>query len=269
MNRFELAEIISNKLIVELENLRHSYMSSGSIPHFLIDDLLPTDIVSDIYRSFPVSSSMTQRRSLREHKFIAAQMNSHNPILEEILYAFQQPAVVDAIADIVGKDDLFPDELLYAGGISLMGKGHFLNPHLDNSHNMDMTMWRAFNLLFYVSPDWSQENGGNLELWPQGIDGKQQTIVSKQNRLVVMATDSNSWHSVSPVKADYNRCCVSNYYFSPTPISDLDTQHVTVFRDRSANSISDLYLRFDSFVRNSMRKINSRGFFKTNHFYKK
>jgi hypothetical protein len=40
-------------------------------------------------------------------------------------------------------------------------------------------------------------DGGNLELWPTGPKGQPITIVSKFNRLVVMITHKQSWHSVS------------------------------------------------------------------------
>ncbi|EGH74806.1 hypothetical protein PSYAR_30109, partial [Pseudomonas syringae pv. aceris str. M302273] len=41
----------------------------------------------------------------------------------------------------------------------------------------------------------------------------QKTIVSAFNRLVVMETNKDSWHSVSAVSVSTARCCVSNYYF--------------------------------------------------------
>ena len=80
-----------------------------------------------------------------------------------------------------------------------MEKSQFLNPHLDNSHDKDRNKWRVLNLLYYVSPDWKQEFGGNLELWPDGMKGRQITLHSKFNRLAVMATHDASWHSVSPI----------------------------------------------------------------------
>ena len=95
-----------------------------------------------------------------------------------------------------------------------MGKENFLNPHLDNSHNKDRNLWRVLNLLYYVTPGWKLENGGNLELWPNGIKNPSITIESRCNRLIVMSTHQKSWHSVSKVQTDIPRCCISNYYFS-------------------------------------------------------
>ena len=45
--------------------------------------------------------------------------------------------MVRAIASITGIPELLPDDKLYAGGISLMTQGQYLNPHLDNSHDKD------------------------------------------------------------------------------------------------------------------------------------
>jgi hypothetical protein len=62
------------------------------------------------------------------------------------------------IAKICNIKEVFPDDKLYAGGISLMGKNQFLNPHLDNSHDKDREKWRVLNLLYYVTPDWDIKN---------------------------------------------------------------------------------------------------------------
>jgi len=81
-----------------------------------------------------------------------------------------------------------------------MAKDNFLHPHLDNSHDAERHRWRVLNFLYYVTPDWQLDNGGNLKLWPNGPDQEPLTIESKFNRLLVMATHDSSWHSVNEVK---------------------------------------------------------------------
>ncbi|MDN3490858.1 2OG-Fe(II) oxygenase [Pseudoalteromonas sp. APC 3694] len=267
--RKELANFIVKKLQLHMDKLTDSYSSMSKIQHFYIDDLLPEDLAAAIYNAFPEPKSMSLNKTLREYKYIAAQMDQYDPVLEEIIYAFQMPEVVALISKIVGKDDLFPDDKLYAGGISLMGEGHYLNPHLDNSHDKERELWRAFNLLYYVSPDWKLENGGNLELWPDGVKGNSITLESKFNRLIVMATHNNSWHSVSPIKVDRTRCCVSNYYFATNPVDAEDSFHVTSFRGRPEQKIVDILLRGDAKVRNLIRKLFTKGIKETSHYYKK
>ncbi len=79
-----------------------------------------------------------------------------------------------------------------------------------------------------MSPGWELDHGGNLELWDDGPRGEPRVVGSRFNRLVVMATDRNSWHSVQPVTRDGRRNCVSNYYFCATPHEREDYQRFLV-----------------------------------------
>ncbi|KJY86190.1 2OG-Fe(II) oxygenase [Vibrio neptunius] len=271
MDRAKLSKIISKKLEDNLPELKSLYQNSAhEIGYFYIDDLLPDEIVKEIYSCFPKPETMKLKKTLREYKYIAAQMDQYNPILEEAIYAFQDKKVVELVKEITSFDgELTPDEHLYAGGISLMGEGQYLNPHLDNSHEKDRNKWRVFNLLFYTTPDWVVDNGGNLELWPNGVDDQQITIESKFNRLVVMATHNHSWHSVSPIQTNNIRTCVSNYYFSDSSMKPTDTFHVTTFRGRPEQKVVDKLLMIDGKIRQSIRKIAPQGIVKTKHLYKK
>lgn len=271
MNRYQLADYIHEKLARKEDELRTFYQSSGKVSYFFVDDLLPENVVAEIHDAFPEGKSMMLKKSLREYKYVAAQMNKYNAILEEIVYAFQQTKVVGLIESIVGVKNLLPDDNLYAGGVSSMGEGHYLNPHLDNSHDKDRVNWRAFNLLYYVTPDWKLENGGNLELWPGGpkAENERVTIESKYNRLVVMITHGESWHSVSPIKVKRERRCVSNYYFSASPMKASDSFHVTSFRGRPEQKLRDLVLRFDIAARSALRKVFKSGIKENPHVYKK
>ena len=270
MDRAKYSALIYNKIEENKEKLREQFSgSSNKIGYFFIDDLLPEDVANEIYNAFPKPEEMVLKKSIREDKYVAAQMNLYNPLLEEIIYAFQQEKIVKLVGEICGIKDVLPDENLYAGGISAMGNRQFLNPHLDNSHDKDRQMWRVLNLLYYVTPNWKEEYGGNLELWPNGLKNKQITIFSKFNRLAVMATHGSSLHSVSPVVYNGFRCCVSNYYFSKTPLLETDSFHVTSFRGRPENKLADKILQLDAWARMCIRKIFKKGIVENPHVYKK
>jgi Rps23 Pro-64 3,4-dihydroxylase Tpa1-like proline 4-hydroxylase len=212
---------------------------------------------------------MMLRKSLRELKYVTAQMDRCASLLQEIVFAFQDPRVVAAVARATALEALEPDSKLYAGGVSLMGQGHYLNPHIDNSHDMDRARYRVLNLLYYASPDWRIEDGGNLELWPRGMRAEPVTLHSKFNRLVVIATNRSSWHSVSEVRTDRSRTCVSNYYFSPVSPEGADYFHVTSFRGRPEQPLRDLLLRADAMLRALVRKLRPGGVVRTRHYYKR
>ncbi len=202
----------------------------------------------------------------REHKHVFMDMDRGHPLIAEIVYAFQDSRVVSLIEEITGLASLMPDELLYAGGVSAMAEKGYLNPHLDNSHGKDGQYYRVVNLLYYVSPGWRAEDGGNLELWDRGLGHSCRTIACQFNRLVIMVTHQTSWHSVSPIgelsdglidglidgRCDraQRQCCVNNYYFSPNPVGTVEYRHVTSFRGRPDQPFKDAVLRADSFVRN-------------------
>lgn len=268
--RVEIATLIVKRLEEEKVDLQRQYSESKSnIGFFYIDDLLPQSLVKSIHQCFPETENSILKKNLKEYKYVAYQMNLYHPLLEELIYAFQEPIVVKLIQDICELDEIFPDKNLYAGGLSLMKKNNFLSPHLDNSHDKDRNQWRVLNLLFYVTPRWNISSGGNLELWPNGLKGDPQIITSKFNRLVVMSTHQNSWHSVNQVRTDHIRCCVSNYYFSNTPILTTDKFHVTSFRARPDQKFKDVILRFESAIRTGVRKVFKKGIRENPHKYKK
>ncbi len=270
MNRIDLANLIFEKLSHEKERLKFQFENSdSSIGYLFVDDLLPEAIACKIAEVFPQSDQMVLKKSLRENKYVAAQMNLYDSLLEEIIFAFQDPRIVNLIGEICGIQNPIPDENLYAGGISMMGKNQFLNPHLDNSHDKDRNLWRVLNLLYYVTPNWQEEYGGNLELWPNGLSQEQITIHSKFNRLAIMETHNNSLHSVSPIVFEGYRRCVSNYYFADSPLLESDKFHVTSFRGRPENKFSDIILRTDTFLRMCIRKVFKKGLKENPHVYKK
>jgi Rps23 Pro-64 3,4-dihydroxylase Tpa1-like proline 4-hydroxylase len=267
LTRKILADLILEKLTVNKEQLKKEFNQAGRINSCMIDDVFPVEVAKEIYDAYPSPEEMAIHKSLRENKRIAAQMDLYNPLLEEAVYAFQDDRIVKIVEEITGLKEMIPDENLYAGGISLMATGNFLNPHLDNSHDNDRENYRVLNLLYYVTPDWDVNNGGNLELWDNGMSKSQRVIHSKFNRLVLMITNKTSIHSVSKVIAQGKRCCVSNYYFSKRPAESSEYFHVTSFYGRPEEPIKNIFLRTDAFLRQMVRKITNKRIVETKHIY--
>ena len=268
LDRNVIARQILPAIALHAADLASQWKESAPVNHFVVDNLLPEEWAHAIRTAFPRREAMVLKRSLRELKYVSAQMNLYDSLLEEIVYAFQQPAVLSLVEKITALPALEPDSMLYAGGISLMSTGHFLNPHIDNSHDRSQQKYRVLNLLYYVSPDWSEGDGGNLELWPTGPKGQPMTIVSKFNRLVVMVTHEQSWHSVSRSIAKSDRCCVSNYYFSEHPTGGQPYSHITSFRGRPEQPLRDLALRSDNWLRTMVGKAFPATIKGNRHYYK-
>lgn len=270
MNRIQYADIILQRLFEKKEEISLQYnKSKDKIGYFWIDDLLPDELALEIHKVFPNENEMVLKKSLKEDKYIAVQMDKYHPVLEEIIYAFQDERIVNLIADICDIKQTIPDSSLYAGGLSMMGNRQFLQPHLDNSHDSKRELWRVLNLLYYITPEWKEEYGGNLEVWPNGLKNDPITIFSKFNRLAVMATHNESLHSVSPIKYEGFRKCISNYYFSTEPLRETDCFHVTSFRGRPEQKVLDQVLQVDNALRMGVRKVFKKGVVENPHVYKK
>ena len=227
--------------------------------HFIIDNMLSEKNCSLIYSALSNKlDKFDQRKTLHERKKTSSNLNNYPEIVSDIIRAFQDKIVISRIENILDLKGLEKDPTLYAGGLSAMFKGDFLDPHIDNSHDGNRKKYRRLNLLYYVSPDWKIENGANFELWNKNVNVPK-TIVSKFNRLVVMETNKNSWHSVSKSLVDTPRICISVYFFSQNSPTNKDYFHVTSFRGRPNQKIKDVYSLVDNRLRNIFSKITKFG----------
>ena len=257
MDDTQIAALIVNRLDELATDIQRQWHNPEGTHtrHFFVDGLLTDEMAESIYEAFPRNADgFFDRQSFREKKKTLTDLSDHPQILSAITYAMQHQSVVSKVAQLVAMPDIVPDPSLYAGGLSMMFKDDFLNPHIDNSHDGARNLYRRLNLLYYVSPDWALENGGNFELWDPQVK-QQKTIVAQFNRLLVMETNKLSWHSVSGVRADRPRCCVSNYYFSATSPDDHEYFHVTSFSGRPEEPGRRLLGVVDNTLRNAVSKV--------------
>ena len=215
----QLIDLMVKRLNESKENLKKQFFLEHPIKvghHFALDNLLPTEIAESIYAQFTKPSQMQLLSSPGELKLKYSYVKNESNLLQDTYSAIQDSRVIALIEEITGIKNQVPDKSRRAGVVSTLLKGHYINPHLDNSHDIDGKLYQTVNLLYYVSPNWKLENGGNYELWDESI--KNRIIVpSLFNRLVVMETNQTSWHAVNPVLCDEPRCCVLNYYYSEKP----------------------------------------------------
>lgn len=258
-DRSSIAALICHRLHDQgIEVLKSNYRLSGKINYFIIDNLLPLELVEKVDDCFPAESQLNLLSERQERKYVGVNFSQNQAIVEECIFAFQQPSVINLISEICGIPDLQGDPELYAGaGVSSMSKDCFLNPHIDNSHDRLKKLFRRLNLLYYVSRNFSPGCGGQLLLFPDGIKNDPVRIDSLFNRLVVMRTDNRSLHAVSKIDSiTARRKTVSNYYFSASSPDGSNYYHSTSFRAFPGESRrKDLVLRLNSASRSLIKKL--------------
>lgn len=248
MEYTEVVSHIVNRLEAEKGRLKTMWREALPVSHFYLDDLLPMDFAREISAGFPELSKMNTYQTLREKKASSADYSLWKKATRDAFLALQDEKVLAVMSEITEIRNLTGDPSAYAGGISMMVEGDFLNPHIDNSTHPKMKGYRRLNALYYVSPDWSSDCGGNLELWGPKLKQRNE-ITSTFNRLVVMNTNRFSLHSVNKVTNPYKpRLCVSNYYFTEESPHAYSYSHVTSFRGRPGEFLKDIYLRTEGKV---------------------
>lgn len=210
-------DLILKRLGEATIDLKKQFFQENSLKisrYFVLDNLLPESLALEIYTNFPKPKNMPMLNGLGRLKLKYSHLKDTHQIIKDINAAIQDPRVVKAIEHITEINHLMPDVSNFAGGVSTLEKGFYLNPHIDISHNVEnKNFYRAANVLYYISPDWALEKGGSYEIWDEKVE---QCIIVPAlfNRLLVMETNSISWHGVSEVLCDEPRCCIFNYYFS-------------------------------------------------------
>jgi Rps23 Pro-64 3,4-dihydroxylase Tpa1-like proline 4-hydroxylase len=266
MTRSQLSSAITQTLAAHHGHLQAYWKQSGPVRHFYLDDLLPQDIAHSLFEALPDATSLMLRNTVKERKRVGIKLEAYASQMADILFAFQDSAVMKIVSDITGLQDLHADASLYGSGISQMIEGDFLLPHLDNSHDGDGRLYRVLNALYYITPDWPENQGGNLELWDKSMRERKE-IHARFNRLIIMETHTASVHSVGKVTAPGGvRACISNYYFSAEPANHQPHMHKTTFFARPEDGmVKKITLNMEGTAKNFLSKFLSNNKTRTKH----
>lgn len=251
----QLTELIAQRIAEEKDQAKISFLQEHPIQvarHFVVDNLLPTEIAEQVYACFPNPKKMRLLSQYGQIKLRYGYIKKAAKLLQDVNSAIQSPQVIEQIEAITGLQQQIADPTRFGGGITTLQKGHFIHPHVDSSHDVEKQVFRTLNVLYYVSPNWCLENGGNYELWDEKVLNRI-VVPCLFNRLLVMETNSRSWHSVNPVLCDKPRCCLFNYYFSKQSPEGDDYYNFPsiinpLFRQRPENKIrrkiADLRIKY-------------------------
>ena len=78
----DISELIYNKIKDNQAELKATYQASkNQIGFFYIDDLLPEHLAKQCFEVFPLPAEMRCLKSIREYKYVSAQMDKHNELL--------------------------------------------------------------------------------------------------------------------------------------------------------------------------------------------
>lgn len=216
--------------------LSDNYNRAEPFPHIVIDEFLPRPIIDMCLAEFDRARhdkqtlyNAAQERFKREFK---PDELSDGP--RRLFYAFNSRPFIQIIENITGINGLIPDPYYLGGGFHEIHTGGHLSIHADFNHHQMMHLERRINVLIYLNDDWSDQFGGQLELWDKEMKRCHWSILPLANRCVIFNTTSESNHG-NPNAVNHpdgrSRKSIALYYYTATWAPD-KRDHNTLFRAR-------------------------------------
>lgn len=241
----------------QVDDYAHAFKTAKPHNHLVIDGLLDPEIANEAFQNFPKLEQMDTLKDFRQHKAQDPAINKFHPIFAEIIFQhLHSERCLNILSKITGIPDLTTDHQLYAAGLAQGGDGSFLNVHIDNSSHPVTHYYRRLNLLLYLNKNWTEGKGGHLELWsPDMLQSV--AILPVFNRMVIFATDKQSWHGYRRVNTPDGdtRKSINIYYFTEQSPDKTDYYHITSFRARNNEMLHKALYPLDNMVRTMARKV--------------
>jgi hypothetical protein len=196
-----------------------AYRSATPVPHGVFDDVFPDDVLQAVLDEWPARDEpfWTTHETRHEQKLVASQVRHLGPTTRALLAELNCPRFVDSLIRLTGITGLVPDTYFSSAGLSDVAPGGRLDIHTDFTIGQRTGLDRRVNVLVYLNHDWTEEQGGQLELWQPRPLRREVSIVPVFNRMVVFDTTPDAMHGhPRPVASGSHghRKCLSVYYYT-------------------------------------------------------
>jgi hypothetical protein len=199
------------------------YRTAEPFPHIVIDNFLPTSVLSELVSDFPAPDSdiWNERiKELNQLKLASNEVDLAPPRIRDVLYQLNSATTLRAMEKLTGEGPLISDPFFEGGGLHQIEPGGFLSIHSDFTRPRHLPIYRRLNLLLYLNENWDESFGGKLELWTRDGKEKAKEILPIANRAVIFTTDTTSFHGhPTPLQcpAGRSRRSLALYYYSVEP----------------------------------------------------
>jgi Rps23 Pro-64 3,4-dihydroxylase Tpa1-like proline 4-hydroxylase len=198
---------------------RDQYLTAQPFPFLVIDDFL-TKQETQAAKDFPHSAdnTWTSYTHVNEKKYGLSKRDRIPDSLLSIIDSLQSAEFMEALSSVTGIPGLMADDQLSGGGLHQMYPGGFLNIHSDFLiHPTRKNLKRRINLILFLSDDWKEEYGGNLEFWDREMSRCVTRLQPVFNRCVMFQTDEYSYHGCPDKLGGYpgfSRKTIALYYYT-------------------------------------------------------
>jgi 2OG-Fe(II) oxygenase superfamily len=211
--------------------LRARWDTSAPFKHLVVDDFLRPGDAALLSNAFPAPEHPVW---LDWRKRTPAQYGKQGPgdstrfrLLDwrfrQALLEFNSDGFLRLMETVTGIGGLVPDPYFTGGGMHQILAGGILDIHTDFNYYKRLSLYRRLNVLIYLTLDWREGHGGELELWddaPKRGGKCFKRIPPIYNRLVVFHTDKTSFHGHPNEWRGPDGVCrrsIALYYYTAQP----------------------------------------------------
>src|SRR6266850_1534995 len=231
-----------DELHAEAEVLGQQYQNARPFPFIVIDNFLPDAIVEAVAEAVPdrTSADWTKLPTDDQRGKRVLTDESRVPIpIRALIHELNSGYFLRFLEVLTGITDLISDTKLIGGGVHMIERGGKLSVHVDFSHHPTNGLNRRLNLLLYLSRNWQEEYGGNLEFWSRDIKTCEQKILPVFHRCAIFSTSPISYHGHPDglnCPEGMTRNSIALYYFTRGRPTEEEGEHNTLFKSRPVDS---------------------------------
>lgn len=180
-----------------------SDLSTYPFPHLIIDNFLSINIATEIRKEILNINEEEWDRYENPFKKKYTLRNKYNfPILLDKLFDdFQSPKFVQQLSNLFGHK-LLLDPTRNFWGVHKYKTGDKLDIHVDAGLHPSTKQKKILTFGLYLSNNWSEDYGGELELWKGENSSGENPHISELclkvspifNRMIIFLCDDFSWH---------------------------------------------------------------------------
>lgn len=157
--------------------------------------------------------------------------------LKQVFHELSSPSFLDQLERVTGIKGLIPDPYLEGGGLHLSLGGGQLAPHTDFHVYEKLGLFRRLNLIVYLSENWKDGDGGELELSVPGDLSPMAIVEPIGGRAVIFETTDTSVHGFrNLVREGTRRPSLAVYYYTSYETESFSGDQTTHWRDHGVVS---------------------------------
>jgi hypothetical protein len=178
---------------VNLRSRKVEYANAKPFPYTIIDGFLDPDWLDAVLAEWPDKAMMYNKTSCTSIKSSLSSYDQMGPATQTVMDKLNSPWFLRELEALTGFEGLIADPALHGGGLHHIGKGGFLNVHVDFNWHQKLEAVRRINLLLYLNRNTERMKNGGLMLYDQS-KAPVVTIEPRFNRCVIFNTSEESWH---------------------------------------------------------------------------